>query len=100
MLETSKDLLNIMLGSSVLLIAILFSWLLYQSARTIKGLNDTIKIIQNIVNNVDEAVNNFKSKAGNAAAFLTVFIKSAQSILSTVKEKKSSAKKSSAKKQK
>jgi len=100
MLETSKDLLNVMLGSSVLLVALLFSWLLYQSARTIKGLNDTISVIQNIVKNIDEGVNIFKNKANNAGAFLSVFIKGAQSVLDTIREKKSSAKKSSAKKQK
>lgn len=100
MLETSKDLLNIMLGSSVLIVALLFAWLLYQGARTIKGINDIIKIVQNIVHNIDEGVNIFKSKAGNAAAFLTVFIKGAQSILSTVNKKKTSAKKSSTTKQK
>lgn len=98
MLETSKDLLNIMLGSSVLLVAILFSWLLYQTARTIKGINDTIKVVQKIANNIDEGVSNFKNKASNAGAFLTVFIKSAQSILEAVNKKRSSAKKSSAKK--
>jgi hypothetical protein len=99
MLETSKDLLNILLGSSALIIALLFSWLLYQTARTIKGVNDTIKIVQSIARNVDEGVNNFKSKAGNAAAFLTVFIKGAQSILATVNKKKTT-RKSSSKKQK
>jgi len=98
MLENSKDLLNIMLGSSVLIVALLFSWLLYQSARAIKGVNDIIQITQNIAKNIDEGVNVFKSKAGNAAAFLTVLIKSAQSILSTVNKKKTSTKKSSSKK--
>ena len=102
MLETSKDLLNIMIGSSVLIVALLFSWLLYQSARAIKGMNDIIKVAQNIAKNIDEGVNVFKSKAGNAAAFLTVLIKSAQSILSTVNKntvnKKKTRTKSSAKK--
>ncbi|MBT4516352.1 MAG: hypothetical protein HOC78_00450 [Candidatus Komeilibacteria bacterium] len=98
MLETSKDLLNIMLGSSALIVALLFSWLLYQTARTIKGVNDIIKVVQNIVSNIDEGVNTFKDKAGNAAAFLTVFIKGAQSILTTVNKKKTSSKKTSTKK--
>jgi len=98
MLETSKDLLNILLGSSVLIVALLLSWLIYQTARTIKGMNDIIKIVQNIAKNIDEGVNTFKSKAGNAAAFLAVFIKGAQSILATVSKKKDSSKKSSSKK--
>lgn len=97
MLDTSKDVLNIMLGSSVLIVALLFSWLLYQSARTLKSLNDAMSSIQNLVRNIDEGVKNFRDKAGNAAAFLTVLIKSAQSIIDTVSQKKSSSR---AKKQK
>lgn len=97
MFDTSKDVLNIMLGSSVLIVALLFAWLLYQSARTLKGLNDAMSSIQNLVRHIDEGVKNFKDKAGNAAAFLTVLIKSAQSIIETVGQKRSSSK---AKKQK
>jgi len=92
MLETSKDLLNILLGVSVLIVALLFSWLLYQSARTLKGLNDTMSSVQNLVKNIDEGVKNFKSKAGNAAAFFTVLMKSAQSILDTVNRKRANKK--------
>ena len=100
MLETSKDLLNIMLGSAVLIVALMFSWLLYQSARAIKGVNDTIQVVQNLVKNIDEGVKNFKSKAGNVAAFFTIILKSAQSILATINKKNTSDKTSSTKKQK
>lgn len=97
MLETSKDLLNILLGTSVFVVALLFSWLLYQSARTLKGLNDTMQSVQSLIRNIDEGVKNFKNKAGNAAAFLTVLIKSAQSILDTVSKKRTSSKASNKK---
>ncbi|OGY95800.1 MAG: hypothetical protein A2611_03435 [Candidatus Komeilibacteria bacterium RIFOXYD1_FULL_37_29] len=93
MLETSKDLLNIMLGSAVLIVALMFSWLLYQTARTIKGLNDTMQVVQDLVKNIDEGVKNFKSKAGNVAAFFTVILKSAQTILAAINKKTSSTKK-------
>ena len=99
MLETSKDLLNIMLGSSVLIVALLFSWLLYQTARTIKGANDAIKLVQNLVNNIDDCVKTLKSKAGNAAAFGAIIVKGAQSILANINKKKAS-RKSNTKKQK
>ena len=98
MFETSRDLLNLLLGFSVTLVAVLFSWVMYEIAKTIKGVNDTIKIVQKIAKGIDEGVENFKSKAGNAAAFLTVFIKSAQSILETVNKKKTAKKKTSTKK--
>ncbi|MBU1202936.1 hypothetical protein KKH39_02755 [Patescibacteria group bacterium] len=98
MLENSKDLLNLLLGFSVTLVAILFSWVLYEIAKTIKGLNNTLKVIENIANGIDEGVQNFKSKAGNASAFLTVFVKSAQSIIKTISEKKGARKNSKNKK--
>lgn len=90
MLETSRDLLNIMLGSSVLLVAILFSWVLYQGGRAMKGINDTIKVVENIAKNVDEGVKTFKDKAGNAAAFLTVLMKGGQEFMKTMQKKKAS----------
>lgn len=97
MLETSKDLLNIMLGASVLIVALLFSWLLYQSARTLKNLNDTMQVFQNLIKNIDESIKNFKDKAGNFAAFFTVILKSAQSILATISKKRASEKSSTTK---
>ena len=99
MLETSKDLFNIMAGSSILIVALLFSWLLYQTARTIKVANDALKLVQNLVNNIDDCVKTLKSKAGNAAAFGAILVKGAQSILTTINNKKAS-RKSSTKKQK
>ncbi len=88
MLESSKDVLNLVLGLSVLLVAVLFSWVLYQMGRMIKNVNDTMKTVQKIVKNVDEGIDNFKSKAGNAAAFLTLFVKGAQEIAKTVNKKR------------
>lgn len=93
MLETSRDLLNILLGVSVLLVAILFSWVLYQGGRAMKGINDTIKVVTNIANNVDEGVKIFKDKAGNAGAFLTVLMKGGQEFIKTVQKKKAGKKK-------
>ena len=88
MLENSKDILNWALGISAVMVAILFSWLLYQIGRAIKSANDTIKGVQKIVNSVDETLDNFKSKAGNLAAFLTVFVKGAQEVLKAVGQRK------------
>jgi len=89
MLESSKDVLNLVLGFSILLVAALFSWVLYQMGRMIKNVNDTMKTVQKIVTNIDESINNFKSKAGNAAAFLTVFMKGAQEVVKTINKKRS-----------
>ncbi|MDD5750005.1 MAG: hypothetical protein PHO91_04525 [Patescibacteria group bacterium] len=88
MLENSKDILNWALGISVFMVALLFSWLLYQIGKTVKSANDTIKIAQKIVNNLDKGVESFKNKAGNLSAFLTVFGKGAQEVVKAIQKKK------------
>lgn len=93
MLENSKDILNWALSISAVMVAVLFSWLLYQIGRVIKSTNDTIKSVQKIVNGVDETLEKFKSKAGNFGAFLTVFVKSAQEVLKVVSQRKAKNKK-------
>ena len=88
MLENSKDILNWALGISVFMVAVLFSWLIYQISKTIKSVNDTIKVVEKITHNVDQGVENFKNKAGNLSAFLTVFGKGAQEVIKAVQKKK------------
>lgn len=89
MLETSKDVLNLLLGFSVLIVAVFFSWMIYQMGRMLKNVNDTIKGVQNVVTSIDEIIKKFKDKAGDAMTYLTVLIKSGQEIMSFVKKQKS-----------
>ncbi|MBT6691386.1 hypothetical protein HOB10_03580 [Candidatus Parcubacteria bacterium] len=97
MLETSKDVLNLLIGFSVLWVALWFSWILYQVGRTLKGVNDTISIVKNIADNVNEGISTFKSKAGNAAAFLTVLTKAGQEFTKKVQKKRSASRKKTTK---
>jgi len=93
MLETSKDLLNIMLGSSVLLVSLLFSWILFEIAKTIKSVNKTVGGVQKIVDSIDNTVNKLGDKMGNAVAFFTVLAKGGQQVLDIVQSKKETKKK-------
>lgn len=93
MFETSKDVFNLVSGFSILLVAVLFSWVLFQVGRALKGMNDTIKIVRNIAKNIDEGVNSFKSKAGNAAAVVSVLVKTGQSFLKKFQDKKTTRRK-------
>ncbi|MBT4849596.1 hypothetical protein HON36_01965 [Candidatus Parcubacteria bacterium] len=95
MFETSKDVFNLISGFSILLVAVLFSWVLFQVGRALKGMNDTIKIVRNIAQNIDEGVNTFKSKAGNAAAIVSVLVKTGQGFLKKFQDKKTTRRKKS-----
>ena len=90
MFETSKDLLNLLLGVSVALVAVLFSWVLFEIGRMIKGVNDTINGMKKLVNSVNEVVDKFKDKAGEGMAYLTVLIKSGQEVMKLIQKKKAS----------
>ena len=88
MLETSKDLLNVLIGASVLLVAVLFSWLLYQMARAVKGMNDVIDKVKNIADSVQEGIDTVKNKSSHAAAYVGLFIKGGQEILKQLQKRK------------
>ncbi len=100
MLETSKDLLNVVLAISVFLVAVFFSWILYQMGRALKGVNDIIKNVQEIVESAKEAVNTIKSKGAQAAGVLNLAVKAGQQIIKQVNKRKAKPKKSSDKKDK
>ena len=92
MLETSKDLLNILIGVSVFIVAILLSYLFYQMASMIRNVNKTMSSIQNMVEGVNQLVKKIKEKTDSAGNYVALFIKSAQQILEFVtKNKKKSS---------
>jgi hypothetical protein len=97
MLETSKDVLNLLLGFSVLWVALWFSWILYQIGRTLKGVNDTMDIVKNIAENINDGINTFKTKAGSAAALLTVLTKAGQEFTKKIQRKRSASRKKTTK---
>lgn len=98
MLETSRDVLNYLMGFSILLVAVLFSYVLYQMARAMKGVNDTIKVVQRIAQTIDETITTFKSKVGDVATYMTVLAKGGKQVFDIIQSKRSNKKKNSSKK--
>ena len=88
MLETSRDVLNLLLGFSVLLLAIWLSWIFYQICKTLQNVNKTMSGVQNAIESFTELIHKVKEKTSSAGAYLTVLLKSGQQILNFVKEKK------------
>lgn len=98
MFETSKDLLFLTIGFSVLLVSVLFSWILYEIAKTIKGVNKTVSGAEKIVNSIDNVVNKLGDKMGSAVALLTVLAKGSQQVIDIMHTKKEESKKTKKKK--
>lgn len=96
MLETSKDLLNLTIGFSVLMVSVLLSWILFEVAKTIKGVNKTVSGVQKVVDTVDKAVDKIGDKMGNAVSLLALLAKGGQQVIEIInkKEKQTKNKKS------
>ena len=101
MFDTSKDILNLVIGFSVLWLALWFSWILYQVGRAMKNMNKTFEGVQQFVQSLNDGVAKFKNSANTTAAYLTVLLKSSQSFLQMIqKNKKSSSTKKKTTKEK
>jgi uncharacterized protein YoxC len=88
MFDTSKDVLNLLLGLSTFLVALALSWLLYQMAKTFHAINRVAEGVEKITNAIEESIEKFKDKTSNIATYLTVVLKTGQQILEMVQNKK------------
>lgn len=87
MFSTSRDILNWLLGISVLLVAVWFSWLLFQMARTLKNINRTLEGIQKITTSIESGLENLKSKTSHLAAWGTLILKLGEQVINVLKDK-------------
>lgn len=88
MFETSKDILNLVLSISVLLVATALAWLFYQMAKTFHAINRVAESVEKITGAIEESIERFKDKTSNIASYLTVVLKTGQQILEMVQNKR------------
>lgn len=88
MFDTSKDVLNLVLGLSIFIVALALSWLLYQMAKTFRSINQVAEGAEKIIKAIEESIERFKDKTSNIATYLTVVLKTGQQILEMVQNKK------------
>ena len=62
MLETSRDILNLLLGVSIFLIAIWLSWIFYQIGRTLQNVNRTMTSIQTAFDSIGKLADKVNEK--------------------------------------
>ena len=88
MLETSKDVLNLLLGFSVFLVALWLSWIFYQIGRTMQSVNRTMTSVQKAFESISKLADKVKEKTNSAGTYLAVLLKSGQQIVEFIKDKK------------
>lgn len=87
MLETSKDVLNILLGVSVLMLAIWLSWVLYQVSKTLQNINKAMSMVQQVAESMHQLIDRLKEKASNLGTYLALIAKGGEQIFDFVKER-------------
>ena len=92
MLETSKDVLNILLGVSVLMLAIWLSWVLYQVGKTLQNINRAMSMVQQAAESIRQLIDKLKDKASNIGTYLALIAKGGEQIFDFVKERQSATK--------
>ena len=92
MLESSQDILNILLGISVLWLVLWLSYLLWQLSKTLRIINKTVEGVEYALEGFNELLKKIKGKVNSTGAYFTILLKSGQKILEMIEQKKSSKK--------
>ncbi|MCB9802815.1 hypothetical protein H6761_02230 [Candidatus Nomurabacteria bacterium] len=88
MFETSKDILNLLLGVSVFMLALWLSWIFYQIGKTLQSVNKMMSGFNKAADAFTELINKIKEKTNSAGAYLSVLLKGGQQIMEMIKNKK------------
>ena len=92
MLESSQDILNILLGISILWLVLWLSYLLWQLSKTLRIINKTVEGVEYALEGFNELLKKIKGKVNSTGAYFTILLKSGQKILEMIEQKKSSKK--------
>lgn len=68
--QTSKDVMNIAISFSILLISVFIAWFIFYMAMIMKQFYDIIHGVKGSIKKVDEAVDAFKEKIEHSASYL------------------------------
>ena len=88
MIESSKDILNILLGISSVWLVLWISYLLFQISKTLRLINKTVEGVECAIESFNELVKKIKGKINSTGAYFTVLLKSSQKILEMIHDNK------------
>ncbi len=87
MLETSKDVLNIVLAISVLGISFFIAWSLFYLTMILKNLFTVVKEFKARLDKVDEAVTAFKNKIESSSSYLLLLGEGVKKLVEVMKSR-------------
>jgi len=93
MIETSKDLLYVVLAFSVLWLTIFISWMLYYVIMMLRHVNQLITSFKEKVEKVSQAVEKIKEKFENTSSYLGLIGRAVEKMVDFVAERKKKGKK-------
>jgi hypothetical protein len=88
MIETSKDLLYVVLAFSVLWLTIFISWTLYYVIMMLRHANQLLASFREKVEKVSQAVEKIKEKFENTSAYLGLIGKAVEKMVEFIGDKK------------
>ena len=88
MLETSKDLLYLVIAFCVLWFTIFICWLLFYVISIIGKLRKIVKDIQDKIEKIDELINLVKDKIEHSATYLGLIVEGVGKMVEYFKDKK------------
>jgi len=89
LIETSKDLLYVVLTFAVLWFVIFFSWILFYVIMICRQAHKMVSVFRSKVEQVSQAAEKIKLKFENSSAYLGLIAQAVEKIVGFVVEKKS-----------
>lgn len=90
MLETSSDILNIVLSFSILLVAVLISVVIYNVIKIIHDFRQMSKSIKAKIETIDDILKTIKEKIEHSATYFTLLVDLVTKVVDHLKSKKES----------
>jgi len=88
MLNTSKDILYLVLSFCILWITVFICWLLYYFISTVGGVRKIVKGVEDKVAKVDALLNLVKEKVEHSATYLGLLVEGIAKVVGYLKDKK------------
>jgi biopolymer transport protein ExbB/TolQ len=99
-IQSSKDILNLVIAFSVLLVATFFAWFIYYLAMIMRQLYIIFKETREKIEKVNKAVKDFKEKFEHSASYVSLISEGIKKISEVVKEHSEKKKKKTTEKKK
>lgn len=90
LLQSSQDLLNIVLALCIFMFTIFLCWSIYYFARIMQQAFKMIKEMRERINKIDEAVKAFKEKIEHSTSYLMLIGEGMKKLVEVIQEKSES----------